>query len=86
MEDNNLLSEKKYQETEKLLTSVAIIVLVVGLCIGGLLIFNGVAKPGSSKVESLSEVLKEKKNELESRGVTFDGFTKYDDGDAYDSI
>lgn len=84
MAENKYLNEEKYQKAEKSITLVAIIILVVGLCIGGFLIFNGVAKPGASKVEELKVVLETKKRELEANGVRFNVFAKYTDGDAYD--
>ena len=84
MTENKYLNEEKYQKTEKSITLVAILVLVVGLCIGGFLIYKGVVKPGTSKVEELKVVLETKKNELESNGVKFDHDTEYSDGEAYD--
>ncbi len=84
MTENKYLNEEKYKKTEKSITLVAILILVVGLCVGGFLIYKGVAKPGTSKVEDLKVVLETKKSELESKGVKFSTFTKYSDGEAYD--
>lgn len=84
MTENKYLSEEKYKKTEKSITLVAILVLFVGLGIGGFFIYNGVAKPGASKVEELKVVLETKKSELESRGVKFNVFSKYSDGESYD--
>lgn len=83
-EKKEFLSEERYQKTEKSITLVAILVLVVGLCIGFFLIYRGVAKPSASKVEELETELKNKKSELESKGVQYSAFTKYSDGEAYD--
>ena len=84
MAENKYLNEEKYQKAEKSITLVAILVLVVGLCIGGFLIYKGVAKPGTSKVEELRVQLEAKKSELEAKGVRYNTFTKYSDGEAYD--
>ena len=81
---NKYLNEEKYQKAEKSITLVAILVLVVGLCIGGFLIYKGVAKPGTSKVEELKVQLETKKSELEAKGIEFSDFAKYSDGEAYD--
>lgn len=84
MAENKYLNEEKYQKAEKSITLVAILVLVVGLCIGGFLIYKGVAKPETSKVEKLKIQLETKKSELEAKGVQFSEFSKYSDGEAYD--
>ena len=84
MTENKYLNEEKYQKAEKSITLAAILVLVVGLCIGGFLIYRGVAKPGNSKVESLKVQLETKKRELEDKGIRFNTFAKYSDGEAYD--
>ena len=62
----------------------AILVLVVGLCIGGFLIYKGVAKPGTSKVEKLKEELENKKAKLEEKGIEYDYSAKYTDGEVYE--
>lgn len=106
MENKKYLNEEKYQKAEKTITLIAVLVLVVGLCVGGLLIFKGVAKPNTSKVEDLKveletkrseleaklnesltaekQKLETKKNELTSKGIKYDAFAKYDDGETYD--
>ena len=83
-EKKEYLSEDKYQKTEKSITLFAILIIVVGLCIGGFLIYRGVAKPSTSRVEELEIVLKSKKSELEEKGVQYNAFTKYSDGESYD--
>ena len=64
MNENKFLNEEKYQKTEKSITIIAIIILLVGLCIGGYLIYNGVAKPKTSNVDVLEGKLEQKKKEL----------------------
>lgn len=84
MNEKRYLNEEKYQKAEHSITLVAILVLVIGLCIGGFLIYRGVAKPATSKVDELKVKLETKKQELESRGITFNEFAKYSDGEEYD--
>lgn len=84
MTENKYLNEQKYQKAEKSITLVAVLVLVVGLCIGGFLIYRGVAKPATSKVDELKVQLETKKQELESKGIKFNEFAKYSDGEEYD--
>ena len=84
MSENKYLNEKKYQKAERKLTLVAILVLILGLSIGGYLLYKGLAKPESHKVEILKAELETKKQALEASGVTFDITTDYNDGKAYD--
>ena len=48
------------------------------------MIYRGIAKPGTAKVEKLKLQLEKKKSELESKGIKFDKFAEYSDGEAYD--
>lgn len=84
MNENKFLNEEKYQKTEKSITIIAIIILLVGLCIGGYLIYNGVAKPKTSNVDVLEGKLEQKKKELENKGIVYDSFAKYSDGEKYE--
>lgn len=84
MAENKYLNEEKYQKAEKSITLVAILILAIGLCIGGFLIYKGVAKPGTSKVEDLKVQLENKKSELEAKGIKFSSTTEYSDGEEYD--
>ncbi len=84
MKDNNYLNEEKYQKAEKAISFVAIIVLIIGLCIGGFLIYKGVAKPETATVDELQVQLETKKQELESKGLRYSSFAKYSDGEVYD--
>ena len=84
MAEKEYLNEEKYQKAEKSITLVAILVLVVGLCIGGFLIYKGVAKPGTAKVEELKVKLEAKRSELEAKGIQYNEYAKYSDGETYD--
>ncbi len=84
MAENKYLNEEKYQKAEKSITLVAILILAIGLCIGGFLIYKGVAKPETSKVEDLKVQLENKKSELEAKGIKFSNTAEYSDGEEYD--
>jgi len=84
MAENKYLNEEKYQKAKKKLSLVALLILVIGLSIGGYLIYKGVAKPGTSKVEELKVVLENKKSKLENKGIRYNVFAKYTDGESYD--
>ena len=84
MDEKKYLNEEKYQKTEKGITVFAILILVVGLLIGGFLIYRGIAKPATSKVDVLEKNLEEKRNELISKGIEYDKSSKYTDGEKYD--
>lgn len=64
MDEKKYLNEEKYQKTEKGITVFAILILVVGLFIGGFLIYRGIAKPATSKVNVLEKILKKKEMNL----------------------
>lgn len=84
MEGNKYLNEGNYQKAEKKIKLVALIILVLGLCVGGFLIYKGVTNPGAAKAAELGEKLEARRKELEDNGVQFSAFATYTDGDAYD--
>ena len=84
MDEKKYLNEEKYQKTEKGITVFAILILVVGLFIGGFLIYRGIAKPATSKVETLEKELEVKRNELINKGIEYDESSEYTDGEKYD--
>lgn len=56
------MNEEGYKKTEKGITLIAILILFIGLSIGGFLIYKGVFKPSTSKVEELKIQLENKKS------------------------
>ncbi len=95
--EKKYLNEEKYQKNKKTIMFVAVSVLIIGILIGGALIATGIMKQfkvnsqysEDSKL-SLSEqlsneksALETKKAELESRGIKYDGFAEYTDGEVY---
>lgn len=84
MEKVEHLNEERYQKTEKKISIAAIIILIIGLSIGGFLIFNGVVKPNTAKLEKLEKELTEKREELVNKGIVYNPMSKYTDGEEYD--
>ena len=82
MSENKYLNEEKYQKTKRVLLFVAILLFIVGLSTGSLLIYKGVAKPNQAKVEELSKILENKKEQLKAAGIQ--ASSNYEDKDAYD--
>lgn len=98
MNERKYLNEENYQRGKKKVMTIALIVLIIGLLIGGSLIFTGIKKQSdvNSKYSSESKTsineqlatekqkLENKKSELTSKGITYDAFTEYDAGESYD--
>lgn len=98
MADRKYLNEEMYLKNKKRLTSLAVIVLIIGLLIGGSLVGTGIVKYTNinsqysdnaladlnSQLDAEKQILENKKNELENKGITYDTFAKYTDGDTYD--
>ena len=84
MEENKYLNEEKYKRTERTIIIFAVLLLILGLSLGGFLIYNGVVKPGASKVDELKVVLEKKKSELEAKGLKYERGAEYTDGEVYD--
>ena len=82
--ENEYLNEEKYRKAEKMITLVAILVLLAGLSLGGFLIYRGVAKPDKARLLDLKTNLETKKKELEDKGIKYDTFAEYTSGEKYD--
>jgi len=92
------LNEETYQKSKKKISMAAVIVLLIGLLVGGGLITLGVLrqknvndKYSEESKEKLQEKLsvekkklEAKKQELEDRGIKYNSFVEYTDGEAYD--
>lgn len=83
MQDKKYLNEVSYHKTRNKIVLIGALIMAVGLCIGGFLIFNGIFKPNSSKVETLQTKLENMRKELENSGIVYDSTAKYTDGDKY---
>lgn len=55
MENKQYLNEERYQKNKKKITFVAIVVLIVGLLLGGFLIFTGLNQHSESNKQKLAE-------------------------------
>ena len=84
MNERKYLNEENYQRTEKKLAIVSVIILIIGLCIGGFLIYKGFQKPEGSNLDELKAQLETKRKELEAKGITYSEFARYTDGEKYD--
>lgn len=98
MENKELLSEEKYQNTKGKISKVAFIIIGIGFLIGLSLIGTGIYKnmkineryseKNIAKVEKQIEeekaVLVARQKELADRGVKYDRSAEYTDGDAYE--
>lgn len=98
MEDKKLLNEKTYQKNKKKVILLAILVLLIGLSVGGVLVAAGFRKQFKinsiyseenkqslkEKINQEKQNLEAKKTELESKGIKYDTFAKYDEGEIYD--
>lgn len=98
MEENKYLNEENYERGKKKITTIAILVLVFGLLIGGILITTGIIKQRKvnsnysseskanlqNKLETEKQKLEDKKAELIAKGIEYKSYAKYDDGESYD--
>lgn len=89
MDNQKILSEEKFQGQRKMLVRIAIIVLAVGLAIGiGTIVMgkvnNSSPKVSATKIAELKSQLEQKKSQLIAKGITYDTFAKYDDGEKYE--
>lgn len=98
MEDKKFLNEETYQKNRKKIIKVSLIVLIIGILIGCSLVVIGIisqrrvnSKYSDENKQKLQEKiaiekknLEIKKSELISKGIKYDSFAKYDEGDIYD--
>ena len=84
MDGKKYLSEEQLKKSEKTIKIISLIVLIIGIFLGGFFIYRGIAKPGLSKVKELEKPLKEKKIELEAKGIEYVDSAENIDGEVYD--
>lgn len=92
------LNEERYLKTKKKIVKIAGIILLVGLLVGGSLIATGLIKQEKvnskyseesrasiqKQLETEKQILEAKKLELENKGIKYDAFADYGDGEIYD--
>ena len=98
MENQEYLNEKSYQKNKKKISIFATIVLIVGLLIGGGLITLGIINNNKinsqysdenksnikNKLNEEKEKLELMKKELENKGISYNEFASYTDGEKYE--
>lgn len=84
MNNNEYLNEEKYQKTKNKIKVILVIAFLIGISIGGFLLYKGLGNSAESKIEKLEKELKTQKKELEDKGVQYDSLAKYTDGEVYD--
>lgn len=98
MENKKYLTEENYQKTKKKLITIALTILLIGILVGGSLITVGFIKQSkvnskysqdnktniSNQLQTERQNLINKKTELEAKGVKYNSFAEYTDGDTYD--
>ena len=80
MNRHEYLNEEKYQKAEKKISFVALIILVLGLSLGGFLIYKGV-HTDSNKLDDARKALEIKRDTLIENGVTKS--SNYLNGESY---
>lgn len=95
MEEGKYLNEENYQKSKKKIIALSIVILVIGLLLGGSLIATGILKninvdnkPSQeadiqTKLTEEENYLKGLKQSLENKGIKYDNFAKYTDGETY---
>lgn len=98
MDNKKFLNEERYQKNKKKVVVAAIMVLIVGILVGGSLIATGLKKQNDvnsnyseenkqslqEKINQEKQKLETKKAELKAKGIEYDEFAEYDDGESYD--
>ena len=98
MNKKEYLTEENYQKTKGKISKIAVIVLIIGILIGGSIITMGIFKQSkinhkyskenqekvSKELENEKKNLMAKKSELEAKGIKYNAFASYTDGEVYD--
>lgn len=98
MEKKEYLNEEQYQRTKKKMQRIAKTILTVGLLVGIIFIGIGIFKLQEinstysddskniiqAKLQEETKKLEERRDELKAKGVEYDAFTEYTDGEAYE--
>ena len=102
MEKEKLLSEERYLKGKKKITIAAFLIFIIGMFIGGCLIFKGISiknevnstyseENKKSKIADLNKKIDQEKTkleairqELEIKGIKYNEFADYIDGEVYD--
>ena len=77
---NKYLNEEKYKRNERTIIILAVLLLIIGLSLGGFLIYNWVTKLGTAKVGKLNVEPEKKNGELETKNLKYVLGVEYIDG------
>lgn len=84
MDKKEYLNEERYQKTKGKIKYIILVIFIIGLALGGFLIYKGVSSTNSSSKAELKAELEEKKDELEEKGIVYNPFATYTDKEEYD--
>lgn len=84
MDKKEYLNEERYQKTKGKIKYIILVIFIIGLALGGFLIYKGVSGTNSSSKAELKAELEEKKAELEEKGIVYNPFATYTDKEEYD--
>lgn len=98
MSNKKYLNEEKYQHTKNKISTIALLILIIGILLGICLISIGIVNNRKINLEYSDEnknnltikindelvKLETRKTDLENKGITYDEFANYDDGETYE--
>lgn len=84
MAKKEYLNEENYQKTKGKIKSILLIIFIIGLALGGYLIYKGVSGSSNNNKAELKAELEEKKLQLEEKGIVYNPFATYTDKEEYD--
>lgn len=84
MDKKEYLNEERYQKTKGKIKYIILVIFIIGLALGGFLIYKGVSSTNISSKAELKAELEEKKAELEEKGIVYNPFATYTDKEEYD--
>ena len=84
MDKKEYLNEERYQKTKGKIKFIILVIFIIGLALGGFLIYKGVSSTNISSKAELKAELEEKKAELEEKGIVYNPFATYTDKEEYD--
>lgn len=84
MAKKEYLNEENYQKTKGKIKSILLIIFIIGLALGGYLIYKGVSGSSNNNKAELKAELEEKKLQLEEKGIKYNPMATYTNKEEYD--
>lgn len=78
------LNEENYKKVNKKIKIIIIIIFAIGISLGIFLLYKGISNESSESRSNIEAQLKEKKQQLEDKGIKYNPFATYNDGEEYD--